>query len=106
MCYQTWYLSFFHKKCVDVPNFELHRGLLVLIDAVVQKRFVKNMFLEVSENSQENTCGRVSFLIKLQALGQQVYLKRDSGTDCLPVNFVKFLRGPFLQNTSGGWFYR
>ena len=25
------------------------------------------MFLEISENSQENTCARVSFLIKLQA---------------------------------------
>ena len=27
-----------------------------------------------------NTCPRVSFLIKLQALGLQLYLKRDSGT--------------------------
>ena len=30
---------------------------------------VKNMFLEIPQNSQENTCARVSFLIKLQALG-------------------------------------
>ena len=27
----------------------------------------KKMFLEISQNSQENTCARVSFLIKLQA---------------------------------------
>ena len=27
-----------------------------------------------------NTCARVSFLIKLQASGLQLYLKRDSGT--------------------------
>ena len=27
------------------------------------------MFLEISQNSQENTCTRVSFLIKLQTLG-------------------------------------
>ena len=27
------------------------------------------MFLEISQNSQENTCARGSFLIKLQALG-------------------------------------
>ena len=27
------------------------------------------MFLEISQNSQENTCVRVSFLIKLQASG-------------------------------------
>ena len=29
----------------------------------------KKMFLEISQNSQENTCARVSFLIKLQAWG-------------------------------------
>ena len=28
------------------------------------------MFLEISQNSQENTCARVSFLIKLQASGR------------------------------------
>ena len=29
----------------------------------------KKVFLEISQNSQENTCPRVSFLIKLQASG-------------------------------------
>ena len=29
---------------------------------------------------EENTCARVLFLIKLQALGLQRYEKRDSGT--------------------------
>ena len=44
------------------------------------------MFLEFSQNSQENTCARVSFLIKLQVSGVPeslfyfFYLKRDSGT--------------------------
>ena len=33
----------------------------------------KPMFLEISQNSQENTCARVSFLIKLQALSLQLY---------------------------------
>ena len=28
---------------------------------------MKKVFLEISQNSQENTCARVSFLIKLQA---------------------------------------
>ena len=31
--------------------------------------FVKKAFLEISQNSQENTCVRVSLLIKLQASG-------------------------------------
>ena len=45
------------------------------------------MFLKISQNSQKNTCARVSFLIKLQAWG----LRR-----CFPVNSAKFSRKPFF----------
>ena len=40
---------------------------LVNAEAVVQRYSVKKMFSEFSQNSQENTCAKVSFLIKLQA---------------------------------------
>ena len=36
-------------------------------EAVVRRCSVKKAFLEISHNSQENTCARFSFLIKLQA---------------------------------------
>ena len=36
------------------------------IEAVVQRCSVKTVFLKSSQNSQENNCARVSFLIKLQ----------------------------------------
>ena len=36
-------------------------------EAVAQGCPIKKVFLEVSQNSQENTCARVSFLIKLKA---------------------------------------
>ena len=36
-------------------------------EAVVWRCSVKIVFLEISQNSQENTCARVPFLIKLQA---------------------------------------
>ena len=43
------------------------------VKAVVQKCSVKKVFLEISQNSQENICAvPVSFLIKLQALGLQL----------------------------------
>ena len=42
-------------------------------EAVIQRCSVKNVFLENLQNSQENTCARVSFLIKLQASGLQLY---------------------------------
>ena len=45
----------------------------------------------MSQNSQENACIRLSVLIKLQAEAENV----------AQVNFVKFLRTRFLQNTSG-----
>ena len=35
--------------------------------AVAQRCSVKKVFLETLQNSQENTCARVSILIKLQA---------------------------------------
>ena len=49
-------------------------------EVVVQRCSVKKVLLEVSQNSRENTCARVSFSIKLQA-------------SC---EFAKFLRTPFL----------
>ena len=39
--------------------------------AVVQTCSVKEVFLEISQNSQENICARVSILIKVQAWGLQ-----------------------------------
>ena len=59
------------------------------------------MFWEISQNSQENTCARVYFLIKLQAWGQQLYLKSDSSTGVFLWIFAKYLRTPFPQKISG-----
>ena len=39
-----------------------------VFEAVAQRCSVKKVFLEISQNSQENTCARVSFLIKLRVL--------------------------------------
>ena len=53
--------------------------------AVVQRRSAKKVLLEMSQNSQENTFARVSFLIK-----------KGLWKRCFPVNIAKFLRTPFL----------
>ena len=37
------------------------------VEAVAKRCSLKKVFLEISQNSQENTCVRVSFLIKMQA---------------------------------------
>ena len=66
-----------------------------------QRRSTKKGVLRNLSKSTGITCARVSFLTKLQAPGLQFYLKRDSGTGYFSVNFAKFLRMPFLYNTSG-----
>ena len=58
--------------------------------------FCKKGFLEISENSQEHTCARVSNLIKLQARPATL-LKKRLWNRCFSVNFAKFLRTPFLR---------
>ena len=55
--------------------------------------------LEVSTNSHEKTCARVSSLIKLQAEVCK-FIKKETLAQVPPVNFSKFLRTPSLQNTS------
>ena len=41
-------------------------------EKVAQRCSVKKVFFEISQNLQENVCGRVSFLIKLQAAGSHL----------------------------------
>ena len=50
-------------------------------EAATKGVLCKKVFLEISQNSQENTCARVSFLIKLQAVSNnQMKLSLDSPT--------------------------
>ena len=49
----------------------------LVAEAVVQRCSVKKMFLEISQNSQENTCARVSFLIKLQTDTERSYILKN-----------------------------
>ena len=58
------------------------------------------MFLEISQNSQENTCASL-FFNKVAGLRTATLVKKRPWHRCFPVNFMKFLGIPFLQNTSG-----
>ena len=64
----------------------------LLIEAATRGVLYKKVFLEISQNSQKNTCARVS---------PATLLKKRPQHRCFPVNFAKFLRTPFSQNTSG-----
>ena len=48
-------------------NIKVILTFLLILEAAVQRFSVKKVFSDISQNSQENTCARVPFLIKLQA---------------------------------------
>ena len=62
---------------------------------------VKKVFSEISQNSQENTCVRESFLIKLQALGKA---EKDFLTQVFSCKFCEISKNTFfiehLQTTA------
>ena len=64
-----------------------------LSEAVARRCSVEKVFVELSQNLQESTCPRASFLIKLQASAS---LNKRLWHKCYLVNFAKFLRTPIF----------
>ena len=56
---------------------------------------VKKVLLEISQNSQENACARVSFLIKLQA-GACNFIKKDTLAQVFSCEFCKISKNSFF----------
>ena len=69
------------KKLLDIKNVSEYRNIYEL-EEVAYRCSLKKVFLQISQNSRENTCARVSFLIKLQALSLRpaTSLKKKLGT--------------------------
>ena len=57
--------------------------------AVVQRCSLRKVLLEISQNSQQNTCAKACNFIKKETLHR-----------CFAVNFVKFLNNTFFYRTS------
>ena len=65
-----------------------HDFYILLRGAVAWRCTLKKVFLEISQNSQENICARASFLIKLNTSG-----------GCFWANQVFYqFRKPFIRN--------
>ena len=88
-----------HPSCLEKlwnirPLFcEFNLVIMVNTEAATGGVLFKKVFLEISQNSQENICVRVSFLIKKRPAH---LLKKRPWHRCFPVNFVKLLKTPFL----------
>ena len=57
---------FYEYKNLDFKNFMYFVTKTLQVQAVVRMCSVKKVLLKILQNSQENTCVKVSFLIKLQ----------------------------------------
>ena len=55
---------------------------------------VKKLLLKISKNSQENSCGRISFLVKLQTSGN--FIKKEALAQLFSYEFAKYLWTLFL----------
>ena len=64
-------------------------------EAVAQMCSVKKMFLEISPNSQENTCARASFLIKFQA-SASIFIKKEALAQVFSREFCKTFKSNFF----------
>ena len=60
--------------------------------------FVKKVFLEISQNSQENTCVRVSFLIKLQTQACN-FIKKETLLQVFSCEFCEICKNNFFYRT-------
>ena len=56
------------------------------------------MFLKILQNSQENTCARVSFLIKLQAQASK-FIKKETLTQVFSCELCKNPKNTFFYRT-------
>ena len=88
----TFFLSVvdctFYKSILRVTVYYYY--VTYASEAVARSCSVKQAFLEILQSSEENACARVSSL------------KKRLWNRCFAVNFEL----PFLQNTSGGCFWR
>ena len=73
---------------------------LILWRSNHQRCSMKNKeFLKILRNSQENTCVRVSFLIRLQAEVCN-FIEKDTLAQVFSREFCEICKNTFLQNTS------
>ena len=64
-------------------------------EAATQRCLQEKVFLEISQNSQENTCARVSFLIKLKAACN--FIKKENLAQVFSCEFCEISKNTFFR---------
>ena len=86
------YRTVFQKNFLKVMDGYLTEP--VLSEAVARRCSVKKVFLKIPQNSQENTCARVSYLIKLQASSCN-FIKKETLAQVFSCQFCEISRNTF-----------
>ena len=70
-----------------------------MLEAFAQTCSVREVFLEVSQNLQENTCPRVPFLIKLQVQACN-FIKKGTLAQVFSCEFCRISKNTFSYKTA------
>ena len=97
--YFNFKFSFLKKLCVRKLYEELSGHEEATTGGVIKK-----VFLKISQNSQENTCTRVSFLIKLQVLARN-FIKKETLAQVFSFEFCEIFKSTFYRTPSGNCFW-
>ena len=79
-------------------NSQIHKEMTETLRNSRPDVFCKKVFLEISQNSQKNTCARVSFLIKLQAQPCNV-IKKETLAQVFSCEFCQISKNTFSYRT-------
>ena len=85
--------NWFSKNQRKATEFETK-----LSETVVRWCSVKKVFFEISQNSQENSCAKVSFLIKLHALACN-FIKKETLAQVFSCEFSEISKNTFCYRT-------
>ena len=118
--YQKFMMNFLLQKYLiaQSPLLCLQKNFIMDVpfytsEVVVRKYSVKKLLLKISQNSQENTCVRVSFLTKFQASACNL-IKKETLTEVFSCEICESFKNAFfikhlkwmlliLQDTKLNW---
>ena len=84
------------KKIEEITSFEQQKG--TRSEAVAQRCSVKKVFLEMSQNSQENTCARV-FFNKVAGLGCN-FIEKETLAQMLSCEVCVLFKNTYFYRTT------
>ena len=85
------------KKTTITLKGEVYTHIKGMLWSSHQMCSVKKVFVETSQNSQENTCAKVSFFNKGAGLRSATLIKKRLLHRCFPVNFKLFIYNIFFS---------